>query len=178
MLYHSVVELFPDDIFVLDLKGIIQSCNAAAVTLLGYSKKKLIGHKFSEMGKYDEKGIATYLNNFDSIIQDNIINPFDLKLQKKDGTLFTAEIRTRLLTQNGKKFGVQVITRKILDIKIQDRKIKESKDSLQRIFSIIPDVISVHDPEMNIIYSNWKGFTDIPEDKRILNTKCYKTSGG
>ena len=178
MLYHSVVELFPDGIFVLDLKGFIQSCNATAVTLLGYSKKELIGRKFSEMGKYDEKGIATYLNNFDSIIQGKIINPFDLKLQKKDGTLFTAEIRTRLLIQNGKKFGIQVITRKIRDIKIQDRKIKESKDSLQRILSHIPDMISVHDPEMNIIYSNWKGFANIPEDKRILKTKCYKTYRG
>ncbi len=178
MLYHSVVELFPDGIFVLDLKGIIQSCNATAVTLLGYSKEELIGHKFSEMSKFDEKGIATYLNNFDSIIQGNIINPFDLKIQKKDGTLFTAEIRTRLLTQNGKKFGIQVITRKISDIKIQDRKIKESKDSLQRILSHIPDMISVHDPEMNIIYSNWKGFANIPEDKRILKTKCYKTYRG
>lgn len=177
-LHHSVVELFPDGIFVLDLKGIIKSCNASAVTLLGYSKEELIGHKFSDMGKYDEKGIATYLNIFDSIIQGNKVNPFELKLQKKDGTLFTVEMRVRLLTQNGKKFGIQLIARKISDIKIQEEKNKVSKDSFQRIFSLIPDMISVHDKEMNIIYSNWKGFAAIPEEKRILNTKCYKTYRG
>ena len=178
MLYHSVVELFPDGIFVLDLKGIIQSCNASAVTLLGYSKEELIGKKIFDIGKFDETGIETYLNIFDSIIQGNIIDPFELKLQKKDKTLFTAEIRARVLTQNDKKIGIQVIARKINDIKIQEEKVKECKVSFQRIFSIIPDMISVHDKEMNIIYSNWKGFADIPEEKRILNTKCYNTYRG
>jgi len=61
---------------------------------------------------------------------------------------------------------------------IQEEKSKKLKDSVQRIFSLIPDMISVHDKEMNIIFSNWKGFADIPEEKRILNTKCYKTYRG
>lgn len=178
MIYSSVVELFPDGIFVLDLKGIVQSCNASAVTLLGYSKEEIIGQKFSDIGNYDAKGIATYLNTFDSIIQGNIIDPFELEFQKKDKTLFTAEMRMQLLTLKGKTMGIQVIARRISDIQIQEEKIRESKDSFQRIFSLIPDMISVHDLEMNIIYSNWKGFAAIPEEKRILNTKCYKTYRG
>ena len=28
---------------------------------------------------------------------------------------------------------------------------------------------------MNIVYSNWNGFAAVPEEKRVLNTKCYKT---
>ncbi len=55
---------------------------------------------------------------------------------------------------------------------------KISKGLLLKILSEIPDMISVHDRKMNIVYSNWKGFGNIPKEKRIVNTKCYKTYRG
>ena len=56
--------------------------------------------------------------------------------------------------------------------------LQKSEERFQKMLSLIPDMISIHDPEMNIVYSNWNGFADVPEEKRILNTKCYKTYRG
>ncbi len=42
----------------------------------------------------------------------------------------------------------------------------------------IPDMISIHDRDMNIIFSNWRGFANIEEEKKNVNTKCYLTYRG
>jgi hypothetical protein len=39
----------------------------------------------------------------------------------------------------------------------------------------VPDMISIHDPAMNILYSNWQGFAAVAKEKQKLQTKCYKT---
>jgi PAS domain S-box-containing protein len=54
-------------------------------------------------------------------------------------------------------------------------KVAESDNRLKSMLEVVPDMVSIHDPEMNILYSNWRGFADIPETKRLTNTKCYKT---
>ncbi len=46
---------------------------------------------------------------------------------------------------------------------------------LERLFALIPDLISIQDAEMNIIYSNWNGLVAVPEKKRSLHSKCYRT---
>ncbi len=59
-----------------------------------------------------------------------------------------------------------------------EQALQESETRFQRMLKVIPDMVSVHDPEMNIAYSNWKGFAAVPAEKQILNTKCYKTYRG
>ena len=53
-----------------------------------------------------------------------------------------------------------------------------SEERFQKTFSLIPDMISIHDPEMNILYSNWNGFATVPKEKRRAGTKCYRTYRG
>ncbi len=56
--------------------------------------------------------------------------------------------------------------------------LKQSEERFQKMLSLVPDMISIHDPDMNIIYSNWQGFAAVPPERRILNTKCYRTYRG
>ena len=56
--------------------------------------------------------------------------------------------------------------------------LRESEARFRRMLGIVPDMISIHDPEMNILYSNWQGFAAVPEEKRIEKTKCYRTYRG
>lgn len=87
-----------------------------------------------------------------------------------------------LMMPKGKTFVkdsiVEIFTRQlglVIDKNRSDEKLKISEDRFQKVLSVVPDMISIHDPDMNIVYSNWNGFGAVPEDKRILNTKCYKT---
>ncbi len=49
---------------------------------------------------------------------------------------------------------------------------------LEKVLETIPDMVSIHDREMNIVYSNWKGFGAVAEERRQTNTKCYRTYRG
>jgi len=61
----------------------------------------------------------------------------------------------------------------ITERKEAEKRLIQSEERFQKMLSLIPDMISTHDPDMNIIYSNWSGFGAVPEEKRLLNTKCY-----
>jgi len=54
----------------------------------------------------------------------------------------------------------------------------ESDTRFQKILGVVPDMVSIHSPEMDILYSNWSGFGAVPESRRALGTKCYKTYRG
>ena len=55
---------------------------------------------------------------------------------------------------------------------------KQPRDVLKNVLKAIPDMISVHDADMNVLFSNWSGFGDIPEEKRTLGAKCYRIYRG
>ena len=55
-----------------------------------------------------------------------------------------------------------------------EEKLRKSEERLSKILSVVPDMVSVHDRDMNIVYSNWNGFARVPEEKRIIGAKCYK----
>ena len=67
---------------------------------------------------------------------------------------------------------------KIIALRKSEQALKESREHFQKLLDIIPDMISVQDPNMDIVYSNWMGFANVPQDKRILKTKCYATYRG
>ena len=56
--------------------------------------------------------------------------------------------------------------------------LRESEDRFQNMLALIPDMVSIQDPDMNILYSNWNGLASVPFEKRNLNSKCYKTYRG
>ncbi len=56
--------------------------------------------------------------------------------------------------------------------------LQQSESRFQKMLSLVPDMISIQDPEMNIVYSNWSGLGEVPEEKRILGEKCYRIYRG
>ncbi|MGD9877851.1 diguanylate cyclase [Desulfococcus sp.] len=54
----------------------------------------------------------------------------------------------------------------------------EREERFQRMLALVPDMITIQDPEMNILYSNWNGMGAVEPEKRILGTKCHQTYRG
>jgi diguanylate cyclase len=57
-------------------------------------------------------------------------------------------------------------------------RIKKSEKLFQTMLAVVPDLISIQDKDMNIIYSNWSGFGAVSEENRLLRAKCHKTYRG
>ncbi|MGM0646627.1 MAG: PAS domain-containing protein, partial [Thermodesulfobacteriota bacterium] len=49
---------------------------------------------------------------------------------------------------------------------------------LAKMLAVIPDMVSVHDPDLNIIYSNWQGLAAVAPEHQHLHSKCYQTYWG
>ncbi len=87
-------------------------------------------------------------------------------------------VRTPLFDAEGRVEAICVVTTDITDLKRTEADLRESEGRFQKMLALVPDMISIHDPEMNIIYSNWRGFGAVPESKRVRYTKCYRTYRG
>ncbi len=66
----------------------------------------------------------------------------------------------------------------ITERKEAERALRRSESLFQTMLSLIPDMISIHDPDMNIVYSNWNGFASVAPEKRIPGEKCYRIYRG
>ena len=66
----------------------------------------------------------------------------------------------------------------ITDRKNAETQLRKSENLLNRMLSAVPDMISIHDREFNICYSNWKDFGNVSQEKRIIGSKCYTTYRG
>ena len=59
-----------------------------------------------------------------------------------------------------------------------EEQLRQSEERFQKVLNAVPDMVSVHDLGMNILFSNWNGFAAVPEDKRVPYTKCFETYRG
>ena len=67
------------------------------------------------------------------------------------------------------------LSRDIARRKQAEEALRKSETRFQKVLGVVPDMISIQNPEMDILYSNWQGFAAIPNNRRILHTKCHKT---
>lgn len=166
--YRSVIEFSPDGIFIVDLNGIVQYCNASAERLTGYSKEKIIGKSFSDIiGKIDKKKMMAYLDLFHLVLCGKRVDPFEINLPKKEGKEVTAEIKLGLLEKEDKKLGMQVIVRDISSKKIQENSIGGSERELRDFFDNANDLIQLVDSDgfFNFVNKKWKKIMGYSDDE-------------
>ena len=130
-LYRSVVELAPDSIITVDMKGVITSCNTAATRILGYSKDELIGKHFSKIGVLPARDIPKFLKLFKSALEGELTKPLELTFCHKDGTRILAEVRVALLKKDGKTIGLQAISTDITERKRAEEELRKYRDHLE-----------------------------------------------
>ncbi len=98
------------------------------------------------------------------------------RMKHKDGHWIIVLVRANLVKDAHEKpyrlIGNHI---DITDLKAAQKALLYQKTLLNSVLDSIPDMISIHDKNFNIVYSNWNGFANVPENKRKLGTKCYKT---
>ena len=83
-----------------------------------------------------------------------------------------------LIDEQGRRIGAVIAMHDLTRRKKTEELLREKESRFQRMLSVVPDMISVHSPHLDILYSNWAGFAAVPESSRVLHTKCYRTYRG
>jgi len=109
--YRNIVQLAPDGIVTVDLKGYINSCNNAFASLSGYSKEEIVGKHITKLPTMRKRDLPKNLKLLNVLFKGGSQESFQFKWVHKDGSIRFAEARASLLKQNGKTTGLQTIIR-------------------------------------------------------------------
>ncbi len=145
--YRNMVELAPDGILTLDLKGVVTSCNTAFLYLTGYSQDEIVGRHFARAPTLRARDIPTYLKMFSSFIRGKIFKSYEFEWIHKDGTTRLGEIHAGPMKKGGKIVGFQVIARDITERKKTEEQLRESEEKYRNIVELAPDGILTLDLE-------------------------------
>ncbi|MFW6271104.1 MAG: PAS domain S-box protein, partial [Bacillota bacterium] len=166
-------------------EAVIVTDTEARVTRMNPVAEKLTGWSFVEARG---KPLNRIFNIVNARTREAVENPTKKVLQEgkktglandtvlvsKEGSEYQIADSAAPIRDKNKTQGVVLVFRDVTDEYQMREKLKESEDRFQKMLSVIPDMVSVHDSEMNVVYSNWKGIADILEKNRNLYSKCYR----
>lgn len=175
--FRKLFEAAPDPYYLNDLKGTFIDGNKRAEELTGYPLEELIGKSFQKLKLLPPTQLPKAVQALAQNAMGKPVGPQEFTLNRKNGERITVEICTYPVTLAGKKV-VLGIARDITERKKADNAVRESDVRFHKMLNAVPDMISIHDPAMNIVYSNWNGFAAVDTNKRTLGTKCYATYRG
>ena len=98
--YRAYSELSFDAIFEISLDGTITDCNTSASEMFGYSRNELIGMDTLKLTPKQYKGIQPDIITEEFTTGNRAL---ERDYKKKDGTIFTCAINTKIYTRGGEK---------------------------------------------------------------------------
>jgi signal transduction histidine kinase/CheY-like chemotaxis protein len=70
--------------------------------------------------------------------------------------------------------AVAVLAISIVRRRRAEKALRELNALLHSIFDAIPDLVTVHNRDLRVVFSNWRGHTAVPEPMRQGNPHCYE----
>ena len=149
----AIVESSDDAIISKNLDGVIQTWNAGAQHLFGYTADEAIGKPVTMLIPADrqdeEPGILARLRRGERI------HHYETVRQRKDGSLVDISLTVSpVYDRAGRIIGASKIARNITERKETQRKLLESEQRLQDLLAAIPAAIYTTDAEGKITYFN------------------------
>jgi PAS domain S-box-containing protein len=140
-MYREIVELAPDGIVTVDLKGMVTSCNTPFLQRTGYSKDEFVGKHISRIPTARLKDIPKYLKIFGSMLRGKVPEPFEFIWIHKNGTEHWGEVRVSVIKRNGRMVSFQAITRNITERKKAEEALKASELRFRSLIEHTTDAV-------------------------------------
>ena len=178
-----VLDTIGEAIVICDKNGRLIRFNESARRLHGIPEHPIPPQQWSEYYSLYRADAITPLPTEEiplfRALQGERVHNAEIVTVPKDGPARFMECNGQaLINAEGEVMGAVIAMHDITERKKSEEKIRESERRFQKILNVVPDLISIHSPRMDILYSNWSGFGAVPASRRILNTKCYRTYRG
>ena len=101
--YRSLVELAPDGVITINLRGDVTWINEAYSTITGFASEEIVGKKIWSIKAVKPTDIGVFLGLFVKLLRGSDIPPVEFQWVSKDSSTGWGEGRASLIKIDGKK---------------------------------------------------------------------------
>jgi PAS domain S-box-containing protein len=152
----SLMDLSPNGIVIVDLKGKVTYCNDAFFQYTGFTRQEIIGKKYTTLRQLRKKDIPRYVKIFGTLLKGKKPKPLKVNWIHKDGTPRTSEAHIGFIKKKGKISGFLSIARDISEQKKVEETLQLSEKRYSSLFHQSNDAVFIHDMRGNILDVNKK----------------------
>jgi PAS domain S-box-containing protein len=171
--YRGLFENANDGIILLrNPQLVIVDVNREVEKVTGYPKKELIRKEIFDFFTTEE--IEKARSYFKEVVEKGEERADCLSLKKKDGSSIEVDLSTKRIDLGDESF-YQMIFRDLTEQRKLEKRIRESKRSLEAIFDGIQDHLSVQAPDYQILRVNRAVVENYKSSFReLIGRKCYE----
>lgn len=159
-LLSSIVNSTDDAILSTDINGLITSWNKGAEQIYGYTAEEMIGKNHQEL--LPDQGNSDELLIMDRIYRGELLQHYETKRKRKDGTLIQVSITTSpLLNKKGELTGISKVVRDITKQKEDEERIRLSNERYEAVAKATSDAIWDFDYKTQKTFIAGTGYRDL-----------------
>lgn len=130
--FKTIIDLAPDGIVTVSLRGVVTSVNPAFLKITGYDLDEVLGKRFYQLGSMRNIDLRNNLKVFASIARGKLPPPVEFVFQYKDGTKGWGEAHLAFI-KNKNSRELLAIVRDITERKWVEREINQYSDEFRQI---------------------------------------------
>ena len=136
--YTDLYDFAPVGYFTVNEKGIILELNLTGASMLGFERRNLIGNYLSEFITKDTADVF-YLG-INNLLKERLLQTIELRLVKKGGTEFHAQLECAISAKTGDNFNnIQIVVSDISARKLAEEALRESEEKYRTILESIEE---------------------------------------
>ena len=175
--YRGLFQNANDGIIILRNPSMeIVDVNQKAERLMGYGKEELLTKEASALFRFEDRDRVRV--HFAEVEGTGEARTEMLPFLRRNGEVLEVDLSTKRIDLGEESF-LQMIFRDLTEQRVLERKIRESKQSLQAIFDAIRDQLSLQSTDYRILRVNRAVVETYHTDYRsIIGRKCYEVYFG
>ncbi|RJP82945.1 MAG: PAS domain S-box protein [Desulfobacteraceae bacterium] len=152
--YRTILKIFEDGYFEVDLKGNMVFCNDAMSKMIGYPKEELMG--MNNRRYMDEENAKHVYQTFNEVYRTGKLHKsIDWKLSRPDGTNRWIETSVTLIRDSeNQPAGFRGVVRDISERKSAEEAMQQAKNRYQAIVEDMPAMICRFRPDYTLTFAN------------------------
>lgn len=152
----SIINSIQDVVLVLNKKGKVIFANDNIGEIGKYSKKELVGKRFTKLNMFKDDDMRTLKIAFKKVIKGEKIPEYEMEIKRKDGEKAFIHIKGAPYKTNGEVLGAVILIRDISQQKDIRNKLFESESKYKIIFNSTKDIMVQIDKKGKIVDVNKK----------------------
>ena len=149
--FRSLFDDNPDAVSLVDIKGKVLNCNAAAARMVLLGKDEIIGGGITDMGVFEKSDLALFQQSVLAMMKGIPTLPIVASVHRRDGTTKWVELRASLVKKGGQFHATQIIARDITERKQVEEALRLANRKLSLLSSITRHDI---DNQMTLLKGN------------------------